>query len=349
MSEEQAENHKNPTKIPEIKSFAFFDIETTGLPSEEGNRTKITEISIVACSVEHFLSTKSPKIPRVLHKLTLCVNPCKRISYKSEEITGLSNDLLEHERKFDKETAETLKNFLSHLQSPCALVAHNGFNFDFPILKRMLELNDANLGDSLLAADSLHVFREIDELEQELAMTQFVDPEEKAIDDFIIEELLSIKRQEKQKASSSRLRNGSKSPENAREMQEMNETTPEKQILSTNELSCLQKLPKLERERDDVTPETSKNPQEWNKNNKRTRDCPPKSRRDLFGAKKSFKLTKIYENIFQTEPEHSHYAEADVITLLKCAIAKNFDFVRVVQEQAKYFKDIPALGQHTKM
>lgn len=63
-------------EVTEIKTLAFFDLETTGLPSFENYKTKITEISIVACSLKHFLETLPESVPRVLHKLSLCCNPC---------------------------------------------------------------------------------------------------------------------------------------------------------------------------------------------------------------------------------------------------------------------------------
>lgn len=75
--------------MPEINTFAFFDLELTGLPAHEFNKTKITEISIVACRKERLLAVKNGEIPRVNHKLTLCFNPCKTISLEATKISGL--------------------------------------------------------------------------------------------------------------------------------------------------------------------------------------------------------------------------------------------------------------------
>lgn len=72
----------------EIKSFVFMDIETSGLPDEEFNRTKITEISFIACSKEHINDTDAEDVPRVKHKLTLCFDPRKMIQCGASAVTG---------------------------------------------------------------------------------------------------------------------------------------------------------------------------------------------------------------------------------------------------------------------
>lgn len=68
----------------DIKTFAFFDMETTGLST----MAKITEISFVACSKDGFLKTPAGQLPRVLHKLSLCMNPMRNISGEAQGLTG---------------------------------------------------------------------------------------------------------------------------------------------------------------------------------------------------------------------------------------------------------------------
>lgn len=335
------------------------------ISGEENNRTKITEISIVACSAAHLAATKMGDLPRVLHKLTLCINPFKRISFKSEDLTRLNNDLLEHEQKFDKNAAETVSHFLSHLQKPCVIVAHNGIQFDFPVLKRMLEMNDTKLTEDLLVVDSLLVFQEIDELEELLVAETSVRPlspdakiplnsidageiknDEEALDNYISQELQEVAPELKKKAS---VNDNNLIADFAytKQLREINETTPVKQIYTSDNIRGQLDARKPSHSKlDIVTPPSSKNSDElFNINKKRLRENPPKSRRDLFGAKKSFKLSQIYERCFDELPQHSHYAENDVITLLKCAIAKKEDFARVVQEKAILFRDIKPLGK----
>lgn len=68
-----------------IKTFAFFDSETTGLPHLENCKTKITELCIVIVHTSHL---SLGVFPRVQNKLSLCFNPGKYINSDVTEITG---------------------------------------------------------------------------------------------------------------------------------------------------------------------------------------------------------------------------------------------------------------------
>ncbi|ETN67448.1 three prime repair exonuclease 1 [Anopheles darlingi] len=145
-----------------IKSFAFLDLETTGLPEYEFSRTKITELSVVACSRQHLLESNS-ELPRVVHKLSLCFNPFRMISHQSSQSTGLYNDLLQHESKFDGHAGELFKMFLSRLQKPICLVAHNGYRFDFILLKKQLTSIGISLeAGTVVCIDTIPAFRSIE-------------------------------------------------------------------------------------------------------------------------------------------------------------------------------------------
>lgn len=71
----------------DIKTFVFLDSETTGLPSAENNRTKITELCLSAVQTEHLMLGVNP---RVQNKITICINPRKMIHPCASEITGKS-------------------------------------------------------------------------------------------------------------------------------------------------------------------------------------------------------------------------------------------------------------------
>ena len=51
---------------------------------------------------------------------------------------GLDNYNLESQFSFDSSTNSMMSLFLSHLEKPICLLAHNGDNFDFPLLQAEL-------------------------------------------------------------------------------------------------------------------------------------------------------------------------------------------------------------------
>lgn len=147
--------------MPFVATYVFIDLETTGLPAEEHNKTKITEISMVAVKSEHVLDTQPGASPRVQNKVTLCLNPGKIINPDCTKVTGLCNDILENETDFNLKVFEIINNFLDILQKPVCLIAQNGTAFDFPILKRQLEKLKINFSPDILCADCYHAFYDI--------------------------------------------------------------------------------------------------------------------------------------------------------------------------------------------
>ena len=69
-------------------------------------------------------------------------------------ITGLDNYNLTGQAKFDKNTGELLNAFLDRLPSPVCLVAHNGNQYNFPLLKAEMEKVGEKKGCDILCADS---------------------------------------------------------------------------------------------------------------------------------------------------------------------------------------------------
>lgn len=146
-----------------VKTFIFLDLEATGL---HGDHPKITELCLVAV---HVSSLKKPttndsgeiQLPRVLDKLCLCVDPGKPLTPKASEITGLDNELLRscEKKTFDESLINTVIQFINRQAQPVCLVAHNGFNYDFPLLKTELHQQDHDFSSSILCVDSLQAFR----------------------------------------------------------------------------------------------------------------------------------------------------------------------------------------------
>ena len=73
-----------------INTFVFLDLEATGF-----HQSKITELSLVAVHRSSILSALSESIPqkgsylpRIINKLTICINPGKAIERRAAELTG---------------------------------------------------------------------------------------------------------------------------------------------------------------------------------------------------------------------------------------------------------------------
>ncbi|XP_013194422.1 three-prime repair exonuclease 1-like [Amyelois transitella] len=145
----------------QISTYVFLDLESTGLPSEECNKTKITELCMVAVCRDHLLETRPGCAPRVQDKLTLCFNPQKIVNPESSDTTGLDNDLLQYKSPFNKDMCSIIRTFLNVQPKPVCLIAQNGMGFDFPLLKNHLERNKESLSEDVMCADCYHGFYDI--------------------------------------------------------------------------------------------------------------------------------------------------------------------------------------------
>lgn len=114
-------------------SLVFFDLETTGLPSF--HCPKITELSFCAVERHQFLNGQPKEIPRVTNRLNLCIYPSRLVDPEATNKTKLDNYNLEHQSRFDEDVFNLIYSFLNRLKKPICLIAHNGYKFDFPILR----------------------------------------------------------------------------------------------------------------------------------------------------------------------------------------------------------------------
>ncbi|CAK1543344.1 unnamed protein product [Leptosia nina] len=296
-----------------VATYVFMDLETTGLPSEEIGKTRITEISFVAVKRDHVLETAPGKVPRMQHKITLCLNPMRVIQPSVTEVTGLCNDLLEFEPTFKIDVFNTLNTFLNILTKPVCLIAQNGLGFDFPILKNHIERLGEKFADDVLCADCYHGFYDILE---ELKLS-FKDPSLQDVSEensgnkssaceAVLQKnniILSDSKNECAIAYDHNL-----FVENTLAMKSINEVTPRK-----SNLPALNKMSKARRRFP------------WSKGNK---------------PKEKYKLKDVYERLLNRNAPEAHRAENDSVMALECAVVLSKQFVKWVDENCIPFVDI---------
>ncbi|CAG9792616.1 unnamed protein product [Diatraea saccharalis] len=286
--------------MPVISTYVFLDLETTGLPVEEHNKTKITEISMVAVKREHVLDTRPGASPRVQNKVTLCLNPGRFIHPDCTKVTGLCNDLLEHESQFDLKVFHIINNFLDILQKPVCLIAQNGTCFDFPIVKRQLEKLGANFSDDLMCADCYHAFYDILEFRKK-SMRSY---------ELIREPTVTTTISETDNSTVIPDNDNLLKQENTLNMKTVNETTPKR---SVNSYKFVHK---------NVCKAKRRFPWSGEK------------------PKESYKLANIYERVMNRPALEAHRAENDCILALECAVALGKDFVDWVDNNHYLFTDV---------
>ncbi|XP_044299418.1 three prime repair exonuclease 2-like isoform X1 [Varanus komodoensis] len=149
------------------QTFVFLDIETTGLPQDSPRMAELCMFAVNCRSLQRSsldrLLTPQQQLPRIIDKLTLCMDPQKPFTLQAELITGLSKQGLEenHKPQVNKAMAEAVKGFLDRQAGPVCLVAHNGNGFDFPILRAELKQVGADLPASIGCLDTLPALREL--------------------------------------------------------------------------------------------------------------------------------------------------------------------------------------------
>ncbi|XP_077139892.1 three prime repair exonuclease 2 [Ranitomeya variabilis] len=151
----------------EVKTFVFLDLEATGLNRDLPKITEICLIAVHVSSLENSVTDESGEVqlPRVMDKLCLCVDPGKPLTEGASTITGLSNKNLNdsEKQKFDTNLIKSINQFVDRQAKPVCLVAHNGFFYDFPLLKTELQQQNEDFPGTMLCLDSLQAFRKLDD------------------------------------------------------------------------------------------------------------------------------------------------------------------------------------------
>ncbi|KAL1458237.1 hypothetical protein WDU94_008399 [Cyamophila willieti] len=237
---------------PSIRTMVFLDTETTGLLHREGRNCRIVEMCFVAVLREHLLDQEA-SFPRVLNKLSLCINPKKKMDPVSSSINGLTNELLEHMAPLSNDDYVMISAFLNKLPAPICLVAHNGNQFDFPLLRSEMQRLGKQLPNDILCVDTLPGLRsqlksfletrdflcEIERLEQydsllndgndELLLLAAERMETLHNEDLDVSDIRTSSETEKELSSGKNVGRGSKGTGSLYWRQQANNTTPSKQ------------------------------------------------------------------------------------------------------------------------
>lgn len=279
----------------EIETFVFFDIETTGLPWQEKNQTKIIEISFVAVQRQDIVGCHIGSIPKV-EKLTFILNPQRSINRTVSAMTGLKSASVKNAPTF-KEKFESINTFLKKLTQPTCLVAHNGNLFDFKIL--LAECNDIcmSLPRDLLCIDSLVAFRRI---LREITNTNTQRTEIKDdIDEWPELDLSS---------------------EDWKVLDDLCQMNEAEVLKSDSENSVAKKVKtskKKIKKRDEVIKDIFN------------------SKADKKSNPNSFTLSSVYEQLLNKEAIGAHRAENDCLMLLECFIALKKDILSWTDNNCK--------------
>ena len=323
--------------MSELKTLVYFDIEATGL--KNSGRPRITEISLVAVSTRDVLDLQSNLknlteskieaekiLPRIINKLTICAYPMAIIRPEVSEITGLDNYNLSGQAPFNIKTGELLNCFLTHLPGPLCLVAHNGDQYDFPLLKAELKKVGTSLPYDTLCADSYPGLKEIFR-ERERIQASPGEYHKTNTDSQIVKEVAETS--DIQKLTK-------KLDEEYKEIEIENLKTPIKKRQNCED-SYSSKVQRIE-----TTP-TAKITR-MNAIRKRTQlhstgMTRAKKKLDFVHCEspKSYSLINLHRHVLGYSPSQSHGAEADCITLLRTTAVFGMEWVQWVQDNCHLF------------
>ncbi|KOC67478.1 Three prime repair exonuclease 2 [Habropoda laboriosa] len=309
-----------------IRTFIFFDLETTGLIGKNV-MPKVTEMSLIAVSRSAICDT-TDVLPRVLHKLVLPINPNIRISEGIETLTGLSNKNLEEVQYFNCEVYNLIINFINRQIAPTCFVAYNGNKFDYPIFLSELKIINKNFCEDILSIDMLHLIKEFFSTKQkstkEVNAAQITTSNSfnaevsillndgcdeilsEALDSVMIAHFENYKKSntsifEKEKITSFDNMNSTPPSNWYKKIQQINEKTPENQIIKL---------------------------QHSDKNFQNKKGITVRRKLDYTNSKPTnFKLSSVCKHIFGTDPENLHNAEGDCLSMIRCAIQLGNSFV----------------------
>ncbi|XP_047019089.1 three prime repair exonuclease 2-like isoform X2 [Helicoverpa zea] len=146
-----------------IATYIFFDIQSNGYPGPCHIEVQIAEICMIAVKRMHIEAREEQ--PRTLNKFKMCF----RLRYVIADIvalrSGLTKPVLKNEAEFNKDVFNIINTFISCQEKPVCMIAHNAFEFHFPLLKYHFHQLKVSLPNDILCTDSLYALYDIMEPE----------------------------------------------------------------------------------------------------------------------------------------------------------------------------------------
>ena len=132
----KTEGRKNPILIRDIlDDYTVIDLETTGLNSQQDEIIEIAAVRV--------------RNKKIVDEYSSLVNPHKRLDYSIVRLTGITDDMLEHER----DISQVMPEFLNFVGDDIIL-GHNIVGFDLGFIKKHAKFSNTCL-DTLWAAQSI--------------------------------------------------------------------------------------------------------------------------------------------------------------------------------------------------
>lgn len=305
----------------QISTYVFFDIETTGLPWQERNQTKIIEATFLAVLRQDITAAPFGSIPKT-RKLTFLLNPKRPIHPEVTSLTGLDNQQLKNSPVF-KDKFMSIHSFLSELPKPVCLIAHNGNPFDFKILLAECQDINASLPKNLLCVDSIVGFRKL------LKGTSIDYRDLNPI--FLENELIT----DDEDSSEGDWPDLNVSKEEWDEIDELSTSFSDISYESSGTGSgeeLKKKNSKFEKERESVIKNV----------------FAKKSKPASDGDYNCYKLGALHKRLLNKEVENAHRAEADCLMLLECVVALKDQFLPWADGACKLLTEIEPLARNFK-
>ena len=251
-------------------------------------------------------------------------------------ITGLDNYNLTGQSKFDRKIGNLLNIFLSYLPSPVCLVAHNGSQYDFPLLKAEMEKAGTKLGSEILCVDSYlgikSIFKERQQISSELnAVTELANAGE--FDKHMMEGTSPKPRTRNKSDRFKHLPCSSNTPSGHLIHQEADQSMRGISVLiiskQENELTPTRSISLLYPKR------RPKKCKEINYGDKSK--C--RKKLNFSDMPTSFSLINLHKHFFGCSPNKSHGAEVDCLALMRVTAVLGNDWLEWAQKNSTQFEN----------